>query len=68
MYSSRFDEDNIDRYNSFLLCISLVWCALGSATGGKHLSAISHSSIHPIENHKSGDRDRSSKESAPSRL
>ena len=35
----------------------LVWCALGSATGGKHVSAISHSSIYPIENHESGDRD-----------
>ena len=23
---------------------TLVWCALGSATGGKHVSAISHSS------------------------
>ena len=46
----------------------LGWCALGSATGGKHVSAISHSSIYPIENHTSGDRDRSLKESAPSRL
>ena len=47
---------------------TLGWCALGSATGGKHVSAISHSSIYPIENHTSGDRDRSLKESAPSRL
>ena len=47
---------------------TLVWCALGSATGGKHVSAISHSSIYPIENHKSGNRDRSLKESAPSGL
>ena len=47
---------------------SLVWCALGSATGGRHVSAISHSSIYPIENHKSGNRDRSLKESAPSGL
>ena len=45
-----------------------VWCAFGSATGGKHVSAISHSSIYLIENHTSGDRDRSLKESAPSRL
>ena len=27
---------------------TLVWCALGSATGGKHVSAISHSSSFPI--------------------
>ena len=27
----------------------LVWCALGSATGGKHVSAISHSSNFPFE-------------------
>ena len=47
---------------------TLVWCALGSATGGKHVSAISHSSIYPIENHTSGDRDRSLKDGAPSRL
>ena len=32
----------------------LGWCALGSATGGKHVSAISHSSTFPIEIHKSG--------------
>ena len=47
---------------------TLGWCALGSATGGKHVSAISHSSILPIENHKSENRDRSLKENAPSRL
>ena len=47
---------------------TLVWCALGSATGGKHVSAISHSSIYPIENHTSGDRGRSLKDGAPSRL
>ena len=46
----------------------LVWCALGSATGGKHVSAISHSSILPIENLKSRNRDRSLKENAPSGL
>ena len=28
---------------------TLVWCALGSATGGKHVSAISHSSNFPFE-------------------
>ena len=28
---------------------TLVWCALGSATGGKHVSAISHSCNFPIE-------------------
>ena len=44
------------------------WCALGSATGSKHVSAISHSSILPIGNHKSGNRDRRLKENAPSRL
>ena len=47
---------------------TLVWCALGSATGGKHVSAISHSSILPIENLKSRNRDRSLKENAPSGL
>ena len=47
---------------------TLGWCALGSATGGKHVSAISHSSILPIENLKSRNRDRSLKENAPSGL
>ena len=41
---------------------------MGSATGSKHVSAISHSSILPIGNHKSGNRDRRLKENAPSRL
>ena len=41
---------------------------MGSATGGKHVSAISHSSILPIENLNSRNRDRSLKENAPSGL
>ena len=41
---------------------------MGSATGGKHVSAISHSGIFRIENLKSGNRGRSLKENAPSRL
>ena len=41
---------------------------MGSATGGKHVSAISHSSILQIENLKSRNRDRSLKENAPSGL
>ena len=41
---------------------------MGCATGGKHVSAISHSNIHPIENHKNSNSDRILKESVPSRL
>ena len=47
---------------------TLVWCALGSATGGNVVSAISHSRVHPVENHKRSNCDRSLKESVPSRL
>ena len=35
----------------------LVWCALGSATGGKHVSAISHSRVHPVNSFKCSNRD-----------
>ena len=59
--SSGFDgRGSLGRISSALVVIGLLfprllgWCALGSATGGKHVSAISHSSTFPIEIHKSG--------------
>ena len=45
-YFSRF-SDFIEA--SRVKNIMLDWCALGSATGGKHVSAISLSSSFPIE-------------------
>ena len=40
----------------------LDWCALGSATGGKHVSAISHSRVHPVNSFMCSNRDRYSNE------
>ena len=37
---------------------TLVWCALGSATGGQHVSAISHSRVHPVSSFKCSNRGR----------
>ena len=53
-----------NRQNFFAIEL-LDWCALGSATGGKHVSAISHSRVHPVDNHKRSNCDRSLKESVP---